>query len=127
MQLSLGGERTDTVLGVPTSEPLAAADPMDVQATVWIIDPQDGAVVGKTVQVEGRGAVFEANVSWQLLENGRVVDEGFSTAEEGMTLSPYSFTLEAEPGDYVLRVYDADMSDGEGPGEMEDTKRITVR
>lgn len=127
VQLLIDGQRSDMVLGVPTSEPLAVADAIDVQASVWIITPQDGDVVGRSVKVEGRGAFFEANVSWQLLENGRVVDEGFATAEEGMTLSPYSFTLKAEPGDYVLRVYEADMSGGEGNGEAEDTKRITVR
>ena len=44
-----------------------------------------------------------------------------------MTLSPYSFEVEADPGEYLLRVYDADMSGGEGPGEQEDTKRIVVR
>jgi hypothetical protein len=126
VQLMFEGERTDTILGVPTSEPLAEGAPMQVQGTVWIINPQDGDVVEGPIRVEGRGAFFEANVSWQLLQNGEVVDEGFTTAEEGMTLSPYAFTVEAEPGDYVLRVYDADMSGGEGNGEAEDTKRVTV-
>ena len=65
-------------------------------------------------------------MSWQLLQGGEVVQDGFTTAEEGMTLSPYSFEVTAEPGDYVLRVYDADMSGGEGNGEAEDTKQITV-
>jgi hypothetical protein len=127
VQFLLDGERTDTVLGVPTSEPLAAGAPMEVQGTVWVITPQDGDVVEGPIRVEGRGAFFEATVSWQLLRNGEVVDEGFATAEEGMTLSPYSFEIDAPPGDYVLRVYDADMSGGEGNGEAEDTKRVTVR
>ena len=126
IQFTLDGERTDTVLGVPTSEPLAEGDPMSVQSTVWIISPQDGDQVGTTFTVEGRGAFFEANVSWQLLQGDEVVQDGFAMAEEGMTLSPYSFEVTAEPGDYVLRVYDADMSGGEGNGEAEDTKQITV-
>ena len=126
IQLMIDGERTDMVLGVPTSEPLAAGDPMAVQASVWIIDPQNGDTVGRTFTVEGRGAFFEANVSWQLLKGGQVVQDGFTTAEEGMTLSPYSFEVTAEPGQYVLRVYDADMSGGEGNGEAEDTKAIFV-
>jgi hypothetical protein len=121
------GRRITTLLGVPTNEPLAEGDPMSVQASVWVITPQDGDTVGRTFTVEGRGAFFEANVSWQLLQDGEVVDEGFTTAEEGMTLSPYRFQVKAEPGDYVLRVYDADMSGGEGNGEAEDTKQITVQ
>ncbi len=127
VQFLLDGQRTDTVLGVPTSEPLAQGEPMRVRGTVWVITPQNGDEVTSPVQVEGVGAFFEANVSWQLLQDGKVVKEGFTTAEEGMTLSPYSFTVKAQPGDYVLRVYDADMSDGEGPGEVEDTKQITIR
>lgn len=126
VQLLIDGQRTDTVLGVPTSEPLAQGDPMSVQGTVWIISPQEGDTVGTTFTVEGRGAFFEANVSWQLLQGGEVVQDGFATAEAGMTLSPYSFEVTADPGDYVLRVYDADMSGGEGNGESEDTKAITV-
>jgi hypothetical protein len=127
VQLLVRGQRSDQVLGVPTAEPLAAGDPMDVQGTVWVTDPQDGDTVGSPFTVEGRGAFFEATVSWQLLSGDTVVDEGTAMAEECCTLSPYSFEVTAEPGNYVLRVYDADMSDGEGPGEAEDTKRITVR
>ena len=126
VQFLLDGQRTDQLLGEPVSEPLAEGDPMQVQAPVWIIDPQDDTATN-TLQVDGRGAFFEANVSWQLLQEGEVVREGFATAEECCTLSPYSFEIpDVPPGDYVLRVYDADMSGGEGPGEHEDTKRITI-
>ena len=120
------GEPVGELLGVPVAEQAVAGDPLEVQGSVWIIDPQDGSEVGTTFTVEGRGAFFEATVSWQLLQDGEVVDEGFTTAEEAMTLSPYSFEVTAEPGDYVLRVYESDVSGGEGLGEPEDTKRITV-
>jgi hypothetical protein len=127
VQLLLDGDRTDTVLGVPAAEPLTAGDPMEVQAPVWIIEPQEGASDSAFV-VWGRGAFFEANVSWQLLDGERVVDEGFTTAKECCTLAEFSFGLEAPaPGDYTLRVYDADMSGGEGNGEAEDTKQLTFR
>jgi len=127
VQFLIDGERTDTVLGVPTSEPLTEGNPMSVQGTVWIISPQDGDTVPSTFTVSGRGAFFEANVSWQLLKDGAVVQDGHATADEGMTLSPYSFQVTAPPGDYTLRVYDADVSGGEGNGEQQDTKDITVK
>jgi hypothetical protein len=131
VQLLLDGQHTDTVLGVPASEPLAEGDATRVQASVWIIDPQEnspeGNPVGTTFVVDGVGSFFEANVSWQLLQDGDVVKEGHATSEEGMTRSWYRFKVTAEPGDYVLRVYDADMSGGEGNGEAEDTKNITVQ
>ena len=122
------GRPLRTVLGLDVWDGVKVAPALEVQAPVWVISPQDGEVVGRTFTVEGRGAFFEANVSWQLLDAaGTVVEEGFATARECCTLSPYSFEVTAEPGDYVLRVYSADVSGGEGPGEPEDTKRITVR
>ncbi len=123
----LDGEITDQLLGEPVSEPLAQGDPMEVQGPVWVITPQDGDEVEGTFGVEGRGAFFEANVSWQVLQGDRVVKDGFGTATECCTLASYEFSVEGlPPGDYVLRVYDADVSGGEGPGEQEDTKRLTV-
>ena len=122
------GRPLTTVLGTDASRPVAAAPALEVQAPVWIISPQEGEEVGRTFTVEGRGAFFEANVSWQLLDPaGAVVKKGFATAQECCTLSPYAFEVTAKPGTYVLRVYDADMSGGEGPGEQEDTKAVTVR
>lgn len=123
----LDGRPVDRLLGEPVAEPVTGGDPMQVQAPVWIITPQDGDEVARSLQVEGRGAFFEANVSWQVLQDGDLVDEGFATAEECCTLSPFRFEVTGlPPGDYVLRVYDADMSGGEGPGEQEDTKRFTL-
>jgi len=121
------GEPLDSVLGVDVSPEVVEAPAIDVQAPVWVATPQDGEQVGRTFTVEGRGAFFEANVSWQLLRGGQVVADGFATAEECCTLSPYSFRVTADPGDYVLRVFEADVSGGEGVGEQQDTKRITVR
>ena len=121
-------EPLDRLLGVDVSGSAREAPAAEVQAPVWVTSPQDGDQVRRTFTVEGRGAFFEANVSWQLLRaDGTVVQDGFATAEECCTLAPYAFEVTAPPGDYVLRVYAADMSDGEGPGEHEDTKRITVR
>ncbi len=123
----INGSPADKVLGVATAEPLAVGDPMQVQAPVWVISPQEGKRTDGRVRVEGRGAFFEANVSWQVLRDGSPVREGFTTAEECCTLSPFSFTLPAlPPGDYVLRVYDADVSGGEGSGEQEDTKSFSI-
>jgi hypothetical protein len=126
IEFMVDGEPVDTLLGEPVAERAIAGNPMEVQAPVWIISPQEGDTVGTTFVVDGRGIFFEANVSWQLLQDGEVVDEGFTTAQDGMSLASYSFEVTAEPGDYVLRVYDADMSGGEGNGEAEDTKAITV-
>lgn len=128
VQLLLNGQRSDQVLGVPAAEPLAQGDEMATLAQVWIIDPQDGDTVRGGAEVSGIGAFFEANVVWELRQDDRVVETGFTMAEQCCTMAPYSFELPDVPaGDYVLVVKDQDMSDGEGAPPFEDTKQITIR
>jgi hypothetical protein len=129
VRFSLDGSAADRLLGVNVGGGASRADAMETLAPVWVTSPQDGEAVGSTFNVEGQGAFFEANVSWQLLDgSGAVVEDGFATAQECCTLSPYSFQVKGvAPGTYTLRVYSADVSGGEGPGEPEDTKRLTVR
>ncbi|HLN77273.1 MAG TPA: Gmad2 immunoglobulin-like domain-containing protein [Nocardioidaceae bacterium] len=126
VQLLLNGHRTDTILGVPTSEPLAQADAGDVLAQVWIIEPGEGAKTAAPFKVSGLAAAFEANVQWELKEGNRVVKRGFTTAEECCRMAPYSFTVNAPPGSYTLVVHDSDPSGGEGFAPWQDTKQITV-
>lgn len=120
------GNRTDMLLGVPVSEPLAQGTPEDVLAQVWIIEPGEGAEVTSPFTVSGLAAAFEANVVWELRQGEKVVREGFTTAEECCKMEPYSFEVSAPPGEYTLVVQDTDPSGGEGFGPWEDTKRVTV-
>ncbi|HET6166976.1 MAG TPA: Gmad2 immunoglobulin-like domain-containing protein [Marmoricola sp.] len=126
VQLLLDGKHTDTILGVPASEPLAAANADDVLSPVQIDSPAEGASVDGTFTVTGRASAFEANVQWELKQGETVVRHGFATAQECCTLSPYSFDVTAPSGDYTLVVHDEDMS-GEGRPVNQDTKEITVQ
>lgn len=126
VQFMLDGGRTDTVLGVPTSEPLAQGQDFDVLAMVWIIDPAEGAQLQSPFKVSGLANAFEANVQWELMQGDTVVASRFTTARECCTMAPYSFKVTAPPGDYTLVVHDSDPSDGEGFGPTYDTKNITV-
>jgi hypothetical protein len=128
IQFLINGGRTDMVLGVPTSEPLAQGDETSTLAQVWIIDPAEGAKVDSGFEVSGIGAFFEANVVWELRQGTKVVKDGFTTAEECCRMAPYSFTVDAPPGDYTLVVTDSDASGGqEGFAPFQDTKNITIR
>lgn len=126
VQFFLDGGRTDQLLGVPVSEPLARAEETSTLAQVWIISPGEGASVPSGFTVEGIGAFFEANVVWELTQGDTVVRDGFTTAEECCRMAPYSFTVDAPPGTYTLVVRDDDVSGGEGPEPFSDTKTITV-
>jgi hypothetical protein len=123
----LDGEATDQLLGVPTSKPVAATSADETLSAVSIATPTEGATVPLEFEVTGQAAVFEANVVWELKQGDKVVRNGFATASECCTLSPYTFSVTATPGTYTLVVHDTDESDGEGIGTSEDTKRITVQ
>lgn len=126
VQLLLDGRRTDQVLGQPASEPLAEGDPLDVLAQVWVIEPSDSTEVSAPFTVTGLANAFEANVQWELKQGDTVVKRGFTTAAEAMTMAPYSFKVDAPPGQYTLVVHDSDPSGGEGFAPWEDTKQVTV-
>lgn len=127
VQFMVNGERTDMLLGVPASEPLVEGDPTDVLAQVWVITPAEGAELTAPLTVSGLAAAFEANVQWELMQGDRVVEQGYTTAQECCTMAPYEFQVNAPPGEYTLVVHDEDASGGEeGPGPWEDTKNIKI-
>ena len=123
-----GGNETDTVLGVPTTQPVPEGDPADVLAQVWVIDPTESAPVTAPFKVSGLANAFEANVQWELMQGDTLVRSGFAMADEAFTMAPYSFRVKnVPPGDYTLVVHDEDASGGaEGPGPWVDTKNVTV-
>jgi hypothetical protein len=127
VRFTVGGAPVESLLGVPTTEPLTKQSADQVMSTVQVTTPTQGEVVPTEFTVEGQASTFEANVVWELKQGDRVVRHGFTTAAECCTLSPYSFTVTAPPGDYTLVVHDTDESDGEGVGTSQDTKAITVQ
>ena len=64
---------------------------------------------------------------WRVLDaQGKEVESGFTTAEEGMTLSPFSFTVKLKPGTWTIEVTEDDPSGGEGGPALTDSRTITV-
>jgi hypothetical protein len=123
----LDGRPSTTLLGQPSSRPVQASSADATLASVSVTSPSDGVTVSSPFTVRGRAAAFEGNVQWELVQGENQVQSGFATASECCSLSPYSFTVKAPPGNYTLRVHDEDPSDGEGTAPTQDTKNITVR
>jgi spore germination protein GerM len=115
------------VLGIDTAGPVDRASADSVLSTVSVSTPAEGARVPTQFQVTGQAATFEANVVWELKQGTKVVRHGFTTAQQCCTLSPYTFTVTATPGDYTLVVHDTNEATGEGIGTSQDTKQITVQ
>lgn len=120
-------EPTETLLGVPVSEPLTPGDPTEVLARVWITNQTEGSEVTSPFEVSGFASAFEANVLWEVWDVSgadRLVDSGFTTAQECCTMAPYSFTVDVPPGVYVVVARDESPETGEA--RFVDSKTITV-
>lgn len=109
------------------SGPVDRVAQIDVRQLVQINNPAEGATVGRTVTVDGEAAVFEANVLWQILgEDGEEVQSSYTTTTSAGTFTPFTFSVELEPGAYTVIVSESDPSNGEGRPPMSDTRNFTV-
>lgn len=127
VQLLLDGERAGDLWGhVDASEPVARAAATGVRSPIWITSPQDGSTVAMPLTVTGVAQVFEASVSWRVLQGGKQIADGFTSASEGApAIGTYEFKVrDLPPGEYVLEVFEASALDGSSI--FVDSKRIRV-
>ena len=92
---------------------------------VLIDTPAEGATFTGPVRVTGTSDTFEANVQWQVLRDGKVVDEGFTSGGTMGERGPFQFTVDLPPGTYTARAYATSAEDGRLVAE--NTKTFTVR
>lgn len=127
VRFTIDGEPADTVLGVPTADPLPAAPRSQTIAPVSISQPADGQVIPKAATLRG---FSYGSISWELRQGDTIVAEGRADNTKGAGVySEYAVGLTVvPPGDYLLVVREADPTGGaEGPGLVKDDKRITIR
>ena len=120
-----------TVLGVPTADPVAAADFLDVLALVSVTTPAQDAVVRGRFTAKGVASSYEGTVPWEVLDSdGRRVLHGSAQADGYLDrLYPWKVRVDVSglaPGHYTFVAMTDDPSGGEGSGPTKDTKAITV-
>jgi hypothetical protein len=133
VQFRLNGNPIDQVLGVPTSEPLANAPVLEVNALVQLSTPDEGQVFpgDAAVHVTGAANSFESNVGWRLQrwEGTEIVGQGsfMATGYMGERLFPFAgeINLEGIPAGRYLLMVSTDDPSGEGKF-FTDTRLITV-
>ncbi|MDQ3415611.1 MAG: Gmad2 immunoglobulin-like domain-containing protein [Actinomycetota bacterium] len=103
--------------------PSASAQP-GVQPPMLIDSPAGGATVSSPVSVSGTSDTFEANVTWEVLQGDRVVQDGSTMGGTLGKRRPFTFDVQLAPGEYTIRAYALSQEDGSLAAE--DTKAITV-
>lgn len=132
VQFRIDGSPTDTLLGVPTAEPVTNAKVLDTLSLMSITSPAEGQQVSGKFKATGANNGFEAWVGWQVLDGDKVVKDGFGTAggAYGNRLWPWQVKVDVSglaPGEYTLKFSNDDPSGGtEGSGPSVDTRTIVV-
>lgn len=127
MRLTVDGATVETLAGhVDATGTFAVPPSYEVLAAIVIDAPREGEVVSGSVIVSGEACTFEANVAWELLRGGVVVDSGATTAAIACPdRSAWSVDLGLlEPGTYVLRAWESSAMDGSLV--VEDTRTFVV-
>jgi hypothetical protein len=114
VRLLVDGASVSTLWGsVPVGGVLRRAPAQDTLALVWLISPQDGDRVGRTLTVHLYGSVFEATISLRVRQGSRIVTEQPVTVDAGPpAFGEATVTLTLAPGRYVLEAYEASARDG---------------
>lgn len=125
VQLLVEGSAPATLWGhVSTTRPITRGQAAYVLGGVWLALPE-GVDVKRGSSVGGEASVFEATVSYEWTQDGRVVRKGFVNATEGAPgRGPWHITVDVPPGRYLLRAFESSAKDG-APMHVDD-KHVTV-
>jgi hypothetical protein len=123
VRLLVGGHAVAALWGVPDLDgPLTRAPRTEVQAPIWLIDPQQAAPVGRTFQVSIAGTVPGGVAGLRVTRGTTVVkDQEVPLTASAPQLGEAHLTLTLDPGTYTVTAYVP------GPDGDADTHEITVR
>ncbi len=128
VKLTVDGKTVESIAGhIDATGTFARAETFEVLSPVAVTSPTQGEIVSSPVVIKGEACTFEANVVWELLQNGDVIDGGSTTAGEACpTRSEWTVNLGVlAPGSYTIRAFDLSAKDGSLV--VEDTKDFTVQ
>jgi hypothetical protein len=98
----------------------------DVQAPVWLFDPQEGATVGRPITVHLAGIVFEGAIRLRVRSGTRVVyDQPVQLSVGAPGLGTATVTLNLPAGRYTFEAFFVSVKDGTEQGL--DDHMVTVR
>jgi hypothetical protein len=123
VQLLIEGKAVETLWGhVDTRAPMTRRMAAEILGPVWLLVPSSLKAGGR---FGGEASVFEATVSWEFRQGGRVVKAGHTNADMGAPgRGPWSDVADVPPGNYELRAYESSAKDG--TPTFVDDKPVTV-
>lgn len=128
VKFTVDGKTVESIAGhVDATGTFARAETFEVLSPIAISAPTQNEVVSNPVVIKGQACTFEANVVWELLQNGEVIKSGSTTAAEACpSRSDWTVDLgQLDAGSYVIRAFDLSAKDGSLV--VEDTKDFTVQ
>jgi hypothetical protein len=125
VQLLIEGRAPETLWGhVDTRRPLPRGPAAYVLGGVWIA-LRDGADLRRGSTVGGEASVFEATVSYEWRQGGRVVKRGAVNATAGAPgRGAWRAPVDVPPGRYLLRAFESSAKDGSA--RQVDDKQVVV-
>lgn len=128
VQLTVGGKIVESIAGhVDATKPFKRGLTYEVLAPVWITSPEEGAKVSaQGFKLSGMASTFEANVAWKVFQNGKLVQQGSTTAAEAAPAwKPWSVAITGlTPGKYMFIAMEYSPKDGSLVAQ--DTKNATL-
>jgi hypothetical protein len=114
VRLLLDGRSVEDLWGhVDISGTLRKSPALEVRGLVWLISPQHGQTVGRSVELHVTGAVFEATVNIRVRQGSRTVQETFMTLDNGgPAFGEGRLRLTLAPGTYTIEAYEMSAEDG---------------
>ncbi len=128
VQLTVDGKIVESIAGhVDATKPFKRGLTYEVLAPVWITSPEEGARVdAQGFKLSGMASTFEANVAWKVFQNGKLVQQGSTTAAEAAPAwKPWSVAISGlTPGKYMFIAMEYSPKDGSLVAQ--DTKNATL-
>jgi hypothetical protein len=112
---TVNGTTVESFAGhVDTTATFERAFDYEVLNPIQISSINQGAELTSPVTISGQACTFEANVVWKLSQDGKVVQEGFTTASSGCPeRGGWSIALaDLAPGNYRIEALEDSAEDG---------------
>jgi hypothetical protein len=115
VRFTVNGETVESFAGhVDTTATFERAIDYEVLNPIQIRSINQNAELTSSITISGQACTFEANVQWKLSQDGKVLQEGFTTASSGCPdRGEWSITIEdLEPGTYTIAALEYSAEDG---------------